>query len=117
MIADVQRKVLETLLVLFPQEKIAAELISHEEEIKNNTYGKFVFKKCKLKKFKGKKDEWIEKQTQNEQKRALFSDILSLADTSKPVAKKNVPEVKEVAPVENSNKKRKQEVWRRLIEC
>ncbi|KAG0212562.1 Nucleolar protein 9 [Mortierella sp. NVP41] len=58
------------------KEKIAAELLEHEQELSNNFHGKFILRNCKIDQFKRKREEWVEREKGIERKKDMFKDIL-----------------------------------------
>ncbi|KAG0379871.1 Nucleolar protein 9 [Mortierella sp. AD032] len=58
------------------KEKIAAELLEHEQELSQNFHGKFILRNCKIDQFKRKREEWVEREKGIERKKDMFKDIL-----------------------------------------
>ncbi|KAG0254284.1 Nucleolar protein 9 [Mortierella polycephala] len=58
------------------KEKIAAELLEHEQALSQSFYGKFILRNCKIDQFKRKKEEWVEREKGIERKKDMFKDIL-----------------------------------------
>ncbi|KAF9142034.1 Nucleolar protein 9 [Mortierella sp. GBA39] len=58
------------------KEKIAAELLAHEQELSQNFHGKFILRNCKIDQFKRKREEWVEREKGIERKKDMFMDIL-----------------------------------------
>ncbi|KAF9162149.1 Nucleolar protein 9 [Actinomortierella ambigua] len=58
------------------KEKIATELLQHEQALSQSFYGKFILRNCKIDQFKRKKADWLEREKGNERKKDMFKDIL-----------------------------------------
>ncbi|KAF9200721.1 Nucleolar protein 9, partial [Haplosporangium sp. Z 27] len=58
------------------KEKIATELLEHEQELSQSFHGKFILRNCKIDQFKRKKEEWVEREKGIERKKDMFKDIL-----------------------------------------
>ncbi|KAG0339267.1 Nucleolar protein 9 [Podila humilis] len=58
------------------KEKIAAELLEHEQALSQSFHGKFILRNCKIDQFKRKKEEWVEREKGIERKKDMFKDIL-----------------------------------------
>src|SRR4051812_13095368 len=62
---------------------MADEFLQHERSLRDNFYGKFVLRNCRIDHFKRKKGDWMEKEKRVEVKKALFADILEGAQSEK----------------------------------
>ncbi|KAG0044929.1 Nucleolar protein 9 [Gryganskiella cystojenkinii] len=58
------------------KEKIATELLAHEQALSQSFHGKFILRNCKIDQFKRKKEEWVEREKGIERKKDMFKDIL-----------------------------------------
>ncbi|KAF9302125.1 Nucleolar protein 9 [Mortierella antarctica] len=58
------------------KEKIATELLEHEQALSHSFHGKFILRNCKIDQFKRKKEEWVEREKGIERKKDMFKDIL-----------------------------------------
>eukprot|EP01134_Creolimax_fragrantissima_P003110 CFRG3110T1 len=58
------------------KESLAAEMIQSENEMKNDFYGRVIWRNCRLDHFKRKKEAWAGKHVANEKKKDMFADIL-----------------------------------------
>ncbi|KAF9414504.1 Nucleolar protein 9 [Podila epigama] len=58
------------------KEKIASELLEHEQALSHSFHGKFILRNCKIDQFKRKKEEWVQREKGIERKKDMFKDIL-----------------------------------------
>ena len=78
------------------KQKLAEQLIAHEEELFANYYGKIILRNCNISHYKKKQEAWRDVERATEKRRELFQDILE--DNPSNIGKKREREGEEVKP-------------------
>lgn len=58
------------------KQELAEQLITHEEELSVNYYGKIILRNCNISHYKKKQAVWQDAERATEKRRELFQDIL-----------------------------------------
>ncbi|KAF9970274.1 Nucleolar protein 9 [Actinomortierella ambigua] len=83
------------------KEKIATELLQHEQALSQSFYGKFILRNCKIDQFKRKKADWLEREKGNERKKEMFKDILGDAILATANGKQKAEALQQDLPAPN----------------
>eukprot|EP00039_Didymoeca_costata_P007103 m.96335 g.96335 ORF g.96335 m.96335 type:complete len:745 (+) comp13540_c0_seq4:233-2467(+) len=86
------------------KEKLATELLKHENDLNNNFYGRKVLRNCRMNRFKAKKEDWKKTLTNDDKKKKMFEEFYDENSTSKKESKK-----RKIRSEEGKRKERKTE--------
>lgn len=89
------------------KQKIAEELVAHEEQVKASPHGLIIWIKCYMDQYKKSQDEWMQKAEQKHKRESMFKDLLS--DQHQQQQQQQQPEESKPLKKQSGGKKQKKE--------